>query len=621
MRLERRNNMANVEYILKLKDQVTATASRIGRSLGRVNTQAVQTANSIDGIGLAAGAAAVGGIFMMGAELEKTTLFFNVLTQSVETGTKLFKELTQFANSTPFSNQAINKNAQVLLAFGQKAEGVTDTLRMLGDVAGGDQDKFRLVTLAFSQIQAAGRLMGQDLLQLINAGFNPLQEISAKTGESMAVLKKKMEAGAISADLVTEAFKSATGPGGRFYQLTIKMSKTMSGLWSTALGKAQFLLSEFGLSMKGIFTPFLKGAIKAVEYLSKMRAVLFPVLKGLIVFIAVLVTLGIALKAWAVIQGVINALMLANPIGLIIIAVAALVAAVVVAYTESEKFREVVARLWNATKALWVVVQKSLTPAMMEFYKVLLNLFRPIGRILMALFNLKEAAGTTGITIRSILVNAFTALFTVTKVITKALGDIIYFFTEILKLSVKLVNFDFSGAFSSLRELGSVINNAIVERFKLVLKSLHHLGKAFAALVEGDFKRAILKAGQGVTAVTAGIFGVDHAQVKREATKAADAAIKGYNQAIKTAKVASVSGGAAGGAGATSPTLGLSSEAKKLQADGIVSGGGIKTFNINIASLTGINTLTTGTIQEGANQVSQAIQEALLRGLADVKIQ
>ena len=89
---------------------------------------------------------------------------------------------------------------------------------------------------------ASGRLMGQDLLQMINAGFNPLSEISRKTGKSIGVLKEEMEKGKISAEMVTQAFYSATQAGGQFHGMTEKMGQTAAGKWSTLLGLAGALL-------------------------------------------------------------------------------------------------------------------------------------------------------------------------------------------------------------------------------------------------------------------------------------------------------------------------------------------------------------------------------------------
>ena len=68
---------------------------------------------------------------------------------------------------------------------------------MLGDVSQGNKERFDSLTLAFAQVGSAGKLSGQDLLQFVNAGFNPLNEISKMTGESMAELKERMSAGGV----------------------------------------------------------------------------------------------------------------------------------------------------------------------------------------------------------------------------------------------------------------------------------------------------------------------------------------------------------------------------------------------------------------------------------------
>jgi tape measure domain-containing protein len=104
---------------------------------------------------------------------------------------------------------------------------------MLGDVSMGNKEKLSGLSLAFAQVQATGRLMGQDLLQMINQGFNPLQIISEKTGKSMSVLKKEMEDGKISAEMVTGAFETATSQGGLFYQGMDRGAKTLNGTFST----------------------------------------------------------------------------------------------------------------------------------------------------------------------------------------------------------------------------------------------------------------------------------------------------------------------------------------------------------------------------------------------------
>jgi tape measure domain-containing protein len=142
--------------------------------------------------------AAAGAGLKFDATIEDLTTSFETMLGSADEAKSMLKDITQFAKDTPFEMPGLADAAKVLLNFSVQSEDVMTDIGMLGDVALGNQDKFNRLTLAFGQIQSTGRLMGQDLNQLINAGFNPLQVISQKTGRSMADLKKDMEAGAIS---------------------------------------------------------------------------------------------------------------------------------------------------------------------------------------------------------------------------------------------------------------------------------------------------------------------------------------------------------------------------------------------------------------------------------------
>ena len=106
-------------------------------------------------------------------------------------------------------------------------------LKLIGDISGGQADRFQSLALAFAQVGSTGRLTGQDLLQMVNQGFNPLQVMSEKTGKSMAQLKKEMGEGKISFDMVKQAMIDATSEGGRFYGLMNEQSETLNGKLST----------------------------------------------------------------------------------------------------------------------------------------------------------------------------------------------------------------------------------------------------------------------------------------------------------------------------------------------------------------------------------------------------
>ena len=182
---------------------------------------------------------------------------FKVMTGSAERAAGVIREISDFAAKTPFDKLGLSRAAKTLMSFGLQSEKVVPTLKMLGDIAGADQNKLNGLALVFGQIQSTGRLMGQDLLQLINQGFNPLTEISKQTGMSVADLKKAMEKGAISADMVTLAFKSATSAGGLFYGNLEAQSQTLQGRISTL--KDNFVTAL--QNMAEAFLPLLKSGV------------------------------------------------------------------------------------------------------------------------------------------------------------------------------------------------------------------------------------------------------------------------------------------------------------------------------------------------------------------------
>ncbi len=167
------------------------------------------------------------------SDFEQAQVAFGVMLGDAEKASRLVNQLQDMANVTPFETQDLLDASRVLLNFGIQLEDLLPDLQMLGDISGGNREKMRSMTLAFAQMSSAGRLMGQDMLQMVNAGFNPLQQISEETGKSMAVLKKEMEEGKISVDMVQQAFKNATAEGGRFHGMMEQQSQTLEGVTST----------------------------------------------------------------------------------------------------------------------------------------------------------------------------------------------------------------------------------------------------------------------------------------------------------------------------------------------------------------------------------------------------
>lgn len=208
-------------------------------------------------------------ILDLGIKQEQLNIAFTTFLGSASKANKVLADLTQFAIVTPFSPDEVNGAAKALLAFGVQGEDIIPTLKMLGDVSAGTGKDLTEMAVIFGQIRSTGRLMGQDLLQLINAGFNPLQVISEKTGKSVADLKVEMEKGAISFEMVADAFKSATSEGGLFFNLMEKQSQSIGGKLSAISGNIEEVAKGIFESNIGLIGEFVDKLGLATDILLK----------------------------------------------------------------------------------------------------------------------------------------------------------------------------------------------------------------------------------------------------------------------------------------------------------------------------------------------------------------
>ena len=213
------------------------------------------------------------------AEMQMLNKSFEVLLGSKDKADLYVKEIKDYALVSPLSVSDVSKAAQTLLGFNVEAEKTIPIIKSIGDISMGDSQKFGSLTFAFSQMSAAGRLMGQDLNQMINAGFNPLQVISEKTGKSIAQLKKEMESGAISSQMVADAFSSATAEGGKFHGMIEKSADGIRNAQNQLTGAIQDTLNSIGESQEGI----IKGSYEVATSLVQNYDKVGRVIAGLIV--------------------------------------------------------------------------------------------------------------------------------------------------------------------------------------------------------------------------------------------------------------------------------------------------------------------------------------------------
>ncbi|PIB28918.1 hypothetical protein BFP77_08350 [Maribacter sp. 4U21] len=335
----------------------------------------------------------VRGIINLGAESESTRISFETMLGSAQKADSLIQQINRFANATPYNNRDLQKNTETLLGFGVAHERVLPILSMLGDVSRGNKERLNSMTLAYSQMSSAGRLMGQDLNQMINAGFNPLKFIAEATGESIAQVKKRMEEGAVSAGEVERAFARATSKGGPFYNMMEKLSKSFSGRFSTFMGKLQQFGMQLGLKLLPYLSKFLEWGITAIDYLPILTSYvgdLFTWVKdswifglladniglvvgGLVAWKTASFALAMGLKIqslWTTLltikQWSLNAAMAANPIGFVLLGIMALAAAFTYAYNQLGWFRGAVDASWALLKGFGTAIKNFVTDRVIQ---------------------------------------------------------------------------------------------------------------------------------------------------------------------------------------------------------------------------------------------------------------
>lgn len=311
--------------------------------------QVVETNKNID-LSLSKALGVIGGVAalkQLGSEIIRVRGEAQSMQAAMETlvgkdvAESLMAQVKELAKISPLTMSDMVSAEKMMLGFNIQAEDTIKYLKAISDISMGESSKFNSLTLAFSQMSAAGKLMGQDLNQMINAGFNPLQTISEKTGKSIATLKDEMSKGVISAEMVQQAFIDATSAGGKFFGMSENASKTINGQISMMYDALDNAFNEIGqrseeVIMKGIQTT--TSLIENYETIGKVLAGLIATYGAyrtavLLVTAAeskhTLVEIGLtnarilARKA----QLALNASMLANPYVLLAVAVGGLATA------------------------------------------------------------------------------------------------------------------------------------------------------------------------------------------------------------------------------------------------------------------------------------------------------
>lgn len=346
-----------------------------GRQIRRINqeiTELERRKNKLEGNsgggmgglrGLAAGAmalagvAGIGSVISKGMDMQMASKSYEIIAGKQQGGA-IFGDLQKYAQDSIYGNEVLDMG-KTMLGFGVSTGTVGSAVKRLGDIAGGNSDRMRQLGLAFSQVKAAGRLMGQDVLQFVNAGFNPLQAIAKKTGKSMATLKKEMEEGKISFNDVAMAIQTATNKGGMFYNAAKQLGETAPGKLMALSGAFDVLQAKVGSSMLEIMSPLLDFG----NWLISSPNLLMGLAWG-IGAVALAYGAWSAVMGWAAIKAAIFNVLAFWPLLVIMVLVAA-IATLIYKYQG-----------WgNALEALWKIIKATVSNIGITFK----NFFQEVG--------------------------------------------------------------------------------------------------------------------------------------------------------------------------------------------------------------------------------------------------
>ncbi len=240
----------------KLRVILQADTSKFTNSLNKANKQMVNFGRSMTkvgkslSVGLSVPLAAAGvKALSSAAKFEKLQTQLNVLTGSADKGAESFKKLVEFSAGTPFQLDQLVEANNTLMGFGVSAEDAFKHLQSIGDIAAVSGGDLKNISVAFGQVAASGRLMGQDLLQLINNGVPIIDMLSASMGVAKSEIKDMVSEGAVTFPVLVKAFEDSTSQGGKFAGGMQQLSGTLGGVFSTLKDNVNIAFAEIGKSI------------------------------------------------------------------------------------------------------------------------------------------------------------------------------------------------------------------------------------------------------------------------------------------------------------------------------------------------------------------------------------
>ena len=365
----------------------------------------INNGNSSIGLGTIAGGAVLGnvitqGISMIGSgigsmirgSMEKETAIAGMSTFLGKSGAKdAYSNIQKDAEATPFDTASLLQVNQSLISAGLNAKVArTDTMNLANAIVavGGSNDTLTRMAANMQQIKTVGKATAMDIRQFGMTGINIYEALARSTGKSISQVKE-MD---VSYEQLAKALQMAADKGGIYENALNNAMNTQQGKWSnlqesvtnrlTKIGEAfspvTIGIMDMGVQLSGVLV-HAESFAKWITSGSTSAGVFISVLAGLTAgYVAYLAIMGgVALWTGIVTKAQLlwNLALTANPIGAVIVGIAALVAGIVIAYNKFEKFRAIVDGVWGVLKEVGSLIKSILIGDLSGIASSLKNIF------------------------------------------------------------------------------------------------------------------------------------------------------------------------------------------------------------------------------------------------------
>ncbi|WP_302335836.1 MULTISPECIES: tape measure protein [Bacteroidales] len=302
-------------------------------------------------------------------EFQAIEIALSTILGSEEKAMGLVAQLKDTAAKTPFDMKGVASGAKMLLAYGESADTVNDTLIKLGNIAAGLSQPLGDIVYLYGTTMTQGRLYTQDLNQFTGRGIPMIRELAKEFGVAESEVKKLVEEGKVGFPEVQRVVENLTNETGMFYNLMERQSAAVTGKISNLEDAWASALDEMGQSSEGFLYAGIEGATYLVEHYETVLKILGTLITAYGSYKAALIAINVVQKVSATIEAtrallaqtqmlrratqaqiLFNQAVKANPYVLAFSALTTLISALVMFSDKGEEAERVTASLANATK-------------------------------------------------------------------------------------------------------------------------------------------------------------------------------------------------------------------------------------------------------------------------------